>query len=498
MVDVPDLVNYIDGAWTQGTEDSEIVVISPSTEEPIAKGPGASEHDAVRAIEAARRAFDEGPWPRMSPAERSTILSRFVDRLLDRDSQLLDLAVHEVGTPIAMADATQVQPTRTVARYYAERAANFSLVEALPPVAGAIGVGQGAVAKEPMGVVAAFSPFNVPAAVNTWTAVPAMATGNTVILKPSPYTPLSALVLAHAADEAGIPPGVLNVVVGTNSVGEQLTTHPGVDAVSFTGSDVVGRKVMAQASNTLKKVVLELGGKSPNVIFADVDLDDPSLLMSTVFGFTGYCGQGCSLTTRILVERPALEALVDRLINTLGSMKVGQADDPEVAMGPLIRESQRDRVEHYINVGRQEGAKIVFGGGRPEIQRGFYLEPTLFAGVDNSMTIAQDEIFGPVGVVIPFDDAAHAVRLANDSRYGLAASVWSKDPQRAFEVGRAIRAGFLAINGGNGLSMGPLPGAPFGGYKHSGVGRSLGDAAFDEFVEQKTMHWPALAMHSGS
>jgi aldehyde dehydrogenase (NAD+) len=496
MVHTTQVINYIDGSWAEGGEASDIIVINPATEDVIAAGKGASEADAIRAIEAARRAFDEGPWPRMSPAERSGMLARFVDCLVDLEPQLLDLAVREVGTPISLADFLHVKPTTTVARYYATRAANLSYFTALPPTAGATGVGQGAVAKEPMGVVAAITPFNVPAPLSAWTAVPAMATGNSVILKPSPYTPLSALLLAQAADEAGLPPGVLNVVVGTKGVGEQLTTHPGVDAISFTGSDVIGRQVMAQASSTVKKVVLELGGKSANVIFADVDLDDPSVLMAAAFGFTASNGQGCALTTRILVERPAFGPLVDRLTATLGSMKVGQPHDPAVAIGPLIRESQRQRVEHYIDVGQNEGAKIVFGGGRPDIPRGFYLEPTLFTDVDNSMTIAQDEIFGPVGVVIPFDDTAHAIRLANDSRYGLAASVWSNDTSRAFEVGKSIRAGFVTINGGDGTGMGPLPRAPFGGYKHSGVGRCLGEAAFDEFVELKTMHWPALAMKS--
>jgi aldehyde dehydrogenase (NAD+) len=345
------------------------------------------------------------------------------------------------------------------------------------------------VRKEPIGVVAAITPFNTPMMLNSWKIGPALALGNVVVLKPSPYTPFSALIMARCAAEAGIPDGVLNVVTGDQAAGERLTTHPLVGMVSFTGSEVTGRRVAGQAADSVKRVVLELGGKSANIIFGDVDLDDPRVVGSVVAGFTIHAGQVCALNTRILVEDSISEELVKRIVDRLGAMKVGDPADPDVSMGPLIRETQRERVENYIKLGVAEGATLVAVGGRPpDLSRGYFVEPTLFSDVRNDMQIAQDEIFGPVGVVIPFQGTDEAIKLANASRYGLAGAVWSADTRRAFVVAQSLRTGTVDINGGSGRSViGPTP---FGGYKHSGIGREHGEVGATEYLEYKTMTYP--------
>jgi aldehyde dehydrogenase (NAD+) len=317
--------------------------------------------------------------------------------------------------------------------------------------------------------------------------VPALAVGNSVVLKPSPYTPLEALVLGEIADAAELPPGVLNVVTGGVPESERLTTHPEVDMVSFTGSDVVGKQIMKQAADGLKKVLLELGGKSPNIVFAGSDVR--RFAAAAAYAFTIHAGQGCALPTRILAERSVYDEVVEGLEAALAKVEVGDPAEPTVTMGPLIREAQRERVERYVANGTAEGARLACGGGRPaHLPRGFFVEPTLFADVDNSMRVAQEEIFGPVGVVIPFDGEDEAVAIANDTRYGLAASIWHPQPTRAYELAKQVRAGTVTINGGGG---GPSPWGPFGGYKQSGIGREFGDYGMLEFTQLKTVSWSA-------
>jgi aldehyde dehydrogenase (NAD+) len=335
--------------------------------------------------------------------------------------------------------------------------------------------------------VAAITPFNFPLYLNLAKVAPALATGNTVVLKPSPYTPLEAFVLGEIADAVELPPGVLNIVTGDAPVSEHLTTHPGVDMVSFTGSDVVGKKIMSQAAEGLKKVLLELGGKSPNIVFPGAPLD--KFVASAATGFTIHAGQGCALPTRILADRGVYDEVVERLTTFLGRIKVGDPTDPKVMMGPLIREAQRERVERYVAAGTSEGARVACGGGRPaDTSRGFFFEPTLLADARNSMTVAQDEIFGPVAVAIPFDGEEEAVTIANETRYGLAASLWHPDPARAYELARLVRAGTVSINGGGG---GTNPWGPFGGYKQSGIGREYGDYGLLEYTQLKTVSWSA-------
>jgi aldehyde dehydrogenase (NAD+) len=298
---------------------------------------------------------------------------------------------------------------------------------------------------------------------------------------------MEAFVLGEIADEAGLPPGVLNVVTGDAAASEHLTTHPGVDMVSFTGSDIVGKRIARQTADGLKKTLLELGGKSPNIVFDGTDV--AKFAMGAAFTFTIHAGQGCALPTRILAERGIYDEVVDALSGALGRIRVGDPTDPKTGMGPLIREVQRERVERYVASGNEEGARLAFGGGRPDgLDRGYFVEPTLFADVDSSMTVAQEEIFGPVGVVIPFEGEEEAIAIANGTKYGLAASLWHPDPTRAYELARRIRAGTVTMNGGGG---GPSPWAPFGGYKQSGIGREYGDYGMLEYAELKSVAWSA-------
>ncbi len=478
---------YIDGKWTEASSDDELAVINPATEEVFGQVPQASTEDIDRAVNAARRAFDEGPWPRMSPRERSDVLLRFTQAVADRRAELVDLIIAEAGSARPIAEALQFDTPLRYTFWFAERAASFPYLDPLPPQAGPRGLGQGVILKEPVGVVAAITPFNFPLYLNLVKVAPALATGNTVVLKPSPLTPLEAFVLGDIADAVDLPPGVLNIVTGDVSASEHLTTHPAVDMVSFTGSDVVGKKIMGQAAEGLKKILLELGGKSPNIVFAGADLK--KFVASAATGFTIHAGQGCALPTRILADRAVYDELVDNLTGFLGRIKVGDPSDPTVTMGPLIREAQRERVERYVAAGTAEGARLACGGARPaSISRGFFFEPTLLADVDNSMTVAQDEIFGPVAVAIPFDGEQEAIAIANDTRYGLAASLWHPDAARAYELAKQLRAGTVTINGGGG---GPNLWGPFGGYKHSGIGREFGDYGLLEYTQLKTVAWSA-------
>jgi aldehyde dehydrogenase (NAD+) len=476
---------YIDGTWVGSTGAETLEVINPATEELIGTVPQATPADVHRAVAAARQAFDAGPWPRMTPAERAAILANMAAELDRRRPELIELNIAEAGSTRALAEFLQiVTPIEHLADLAARVMPRFDFEAPMLPVVGR-GIGQGVVLREPYGVAALVTAFNFPFYLNLFKTGPALAAGCTVVLKCSPYTPLEALVLGEAAEVAGLPPGVLNIVTGDIDAGEALTRHPDVDIVSFTGSDVVGRKVYGQGAETLKKVVLELGGKSANIILDDVDLD--KVLESVLGGFITHAGQGCALFTRILVHHSLHDEVVARVKAVLDFITVGDPSDPSVMMGPLIREVQRERVEALIRKGLDEGAQLAHGGGRPaHLDRGFFLEPTLFVAVDNAMTIARKELFGPVGVVIPFRDEQEAIDIANDSDYGLAAGVWSGDPARALRVARQLRTGMVVLNGGGG---GLNPCGPFGGYKQSGIGRENGEFGLGEFLQHKAIHW---------
>ncbi len=478
---------FIDGTWVEPSGVATVAVVNPATEAVIAEVPEGSVADIDRAVGAARRAFDEGPWPWATPRERSDLLVRFVQAIVDRRDELVDLVIAESGAARPIAQALQFDTPIKYAMWFAERAATFDYVEPLLPQPGPRGLGQGAILKEPFGVVAAITPFNFPLYLDLVKVVPALAVGCTVVLKPSPLTPLEALVLGEIAETVGLPPGVLNVVTGDVAASERLTTHPGVDMVSFTGSDAVGKQIMSQAAQGLKKVLLELGGKSPNIVFEGSNLD--KFAPGAAAAFTIHAGQGCALPTRILAQRSIYDEVVERMTAALGRITVGDPTDARTGMGPLIRSAQRERVERYVAAGIDAGARVACGGSRPAaLDRGYFFEPTLFADVDNSMSIAQDEIFGPVGVVIPFDDEDDAIRIANDTRYGLASGLWHPDPVRAYELARRIRAGTVSINGGGG---GPHLWGPFGGYKQSGIGREFGDYGLAEYTQLKTVSWSA-------
>jgi acyl-CoA reductase-like NAD-dependent aldehyde dehydrogenase len=483
---------YIDGTWQDSEGDAVLTVLNPATEEVIGTVPDGTAGDVDRAVRAARRAFDEGPWPTMSPRERAAVMLRMADVMDRRADELKELAVREAGSTRGLADTIQVTIPLMHFRDMAERVlVSYPFERAMLPTAGPSLAGptlaQGVIEREPYGVAALISAYNFPLFLNILKLAPALAAGCTVVLKPAPTTPLEAFVFGEVADEAGLPPGVLNIVTGDIAAGQALTTHPGVDIVSFTGSDAVGRLVYTQAAPSLKKVVLELGGKSANIITADVDLE--RVVPSVITGMTSHAGQGCSLLTRTLVHRSRLDELVSLVKAALDEIKVGDPADPSVTMGPLISAAQRGKVEGLIRTGQQEGAQIAFGGGRPAgLDRGFFVEPTLFVDVDNSMTIAQKEFFGPVGVVIGFDDDAEAIRLANDSEFGLGGGVWARDPVRAFEIAKRIRAGMVYVNGGG---AGSSPHTAFGGYKASGLGLERGEYGLDEFLLSKSIIWSA-------
>lgn len=478
---------YIDGAWVESESETTIEVVNPATEEVIGVAPQATVGEVARAIDAARRAFDEGPWPTMTPHERAQVLLRMAEVMDKRRAELVDLNIAEAGSTRALAEFLQVGVPIAHLRDMAERILpSFQFQRGVLPTIGQ-GIGQGVVVREPAGVAALISAYNFPLFLNMMKLAPALAAGCTVVLKPAPTTPLEAFVLGEIAEEAGLPPGVLNIVTGDVDAGRELTTNPKVDLVSFTGSDTVGRLVYEQAAPSLKKVVLELGGKSASIVCEDADL--AKVTESVVGNMITHAGQGCSLLTRTLVHRSRYDELVGAVTGALAHIKVGDPAGADTMMGPLISEAQRSKVEALIASGVEQGAKIAFGGGRPAgLEKGFFVEPTLFVDVDNSMEVAQKEFFGPVGVIIPFDDDDHAVRLANDSDFGLAGSVFSADPVRAFGIAKRIRAGLVGINGGGG---GVTPHVPFGGYKQSGLGREWGEAGLEEYLQTKAITWSA-------
>jgi len=483
---------FIDGQWVDASGDETVSVLNPATEAEIGVVPQASTDDAVKAIAAARTAFDEGPWPRMSARERAAIMARMADILYRRWDELIALNVAEAGSTQALAQFLQVGAGLESFRDYAERVLPaFQFERPMMPYIGAggtMGIGQGVTHREAIGVASLITPFNFPLFLNLFKLGPALAAGCTTILKPSPDTPLEALILGEVAQEAGLPDGVLNIITGDIDASTELTRNPMVDMVSFTGSDAVGRKVYSQASETLKKVVLELGGKSANIIYEDADLD--KVVADVVGGFIVHCGQGCSLLTRTLVHESIHDEVVAGVKAALDYVKVGDPADPETTMGPLISAAQRQRVEALVRTGQDEGAQIAYGGGRPSGRdAGYFFEPTLFVGVDNSMTIARREVFGPVGVVIPFSDDDEAVRLANDSDFGLGGGVWSADPVRAYNTAKRMRTGMVVVNGGGGGGLSPY--SPFGGYKQSGLGREWGEAGLEEFLQHKSITWGA-------
>jgi acyl-CoA reductase-like NAD-dependent aldehyde dehydrogenase len=370
----------------------------------------------------------------------------------------------------------------------ASRPAISSLpVELTPNAQGKTTLGTGVVSREPVGVVAAISPYNFPFFLNIGKVIPALAVGCTVVLKPSPYTPFEALILGEIADEVGLPKGVLNIVTGDLEAGKLLTSDPRVDLVHFTGSDKVGSMIQAQSAPTLKRIVMELGGKSALIVRSDADIAKAAGF--GLMNFTSHCGQGCALTTRHIVHNSVRPQFVEAMKAMLAQMKIGNPADPSVTYGPLIREVARKRTEDYVRIAKDQGATLVHGGKRPDgLDKGFYFEPTLFDNVSNDSRIAQEEVFGPIGVVIGYDDDDEAIAMANASEFGLAGAVFSADAGAAYRMALRIRTGGVAINGGAGTMMSD---APFGGIKRSGYGREYGEDGLNEFTYQKVISFHA-------
>lgn len=461
--------------------------VDPATEEVLGSTADASGEDMDRAIAAARRAFDETSWS-TDHAFRRRCLEQLQQAMEAHKEELRAVVVGEAGSPLAMTYAVQVEEPIADLTYWADMAGSYSYERWLPEREVFGQRHRRLVAREAVGVVGAITPWNYPLYLNVAKVGPALAAGNTVVLKPAPDTPWSATLLGRIAlEETDLPPGVLNVVTSSDHlVGEVLTGDPRVDMVTFTGSTATGRRIMANASATVKKVFLELGGKSANVVLDDADM--ASAIPMSAIGVCTHAGQGCAITTRLLLPRSRYEEGVELAAAGMGNVAVGDPWDPSVLQGPQVSARQKERVLGYIEKGRSEGARLVTGGGVPSgLDRGFYLEPTLFADVDPKATIAQEEIFGPVLVVIPFEDDEDAVRIANDSAYGLSGAVTSASEERALAVARRIRTGTISVNGG----MWFAPDVPFGGYRQSGVGRENGVEGFEEYLEVKAMAFPA-------
>ncbi len=463
---------YINGEWVKPMGEGSIDVINSTTEEVMGRIPECTAEDVNAAVAAARAAFDS--WSTTLAAERAAIIGRIAEGLKNRNSELANIIASEVGMPLPLATAVQAGMPAMVMGSFAKLLGDYQFEEQ---------VGNSLIVKEAVGVVGAITPWNYPLHQVVAKVAPALAAGCTVVLKPSEVAPLTAFILAEVAHEAGLPAGVFNLVTGYGPVvGEAIVSHPEVDMVSFTGSTRAGKRVSELASQTVKKVALELGGKSASIILDDADFK--KAVSSSVGNCYFNSGQTCSAHTRLLVPKDRHDEAVEIAKATAAAFTVGDPRIGEAKLGPLVSKTQQERVRSYIEKGIEEGATLVAGGAQqPEgFEKGYFVKPTVFANVRNDMTIAREEIFGPVLSIIAYEDEEDAVRIANDTIYGLAGGVWSGDEERAKRVARRIRAGQVDINGGK---FNPL--APFGGYKQSGIGREMGKHGFEEFLQTKSL-----------
>ena len=472
---------FIDGAWVDAVEGEVFETHDPATGHVLATVPAADGADVDRAVRAARRAFDEGAWgSAVSERERATVLFRMASLVRDRRDELAELEVRDCGKPIADARA-DIDEVAFMFEYYAGWATKIS--GDIPPVGpGALSL----VVKEPVGVCGLIVPWNYPMLMAAQKVAPALAAGCTVVLKPAEQTPLTALELARIGADAGLPPGVLNVVTGFGpDAGAPLLVHPGVDKISFTGSKEVGKLVMRTCADQLKRVTLELGGKSPNIVFADAAL--AHAVPGTCNGIFGNQGEVCSAGSRVFVEASIYDEALLAMTEHAAGIRLGSGLDPATTMGPLVSEEQRDRVTGYVGIGRDEGATVAYEGRRPDdpaLAGGYFVPPVIFEARSNDLRIAREEIFGPVMTVLPFRDVDEVVRLANDTEYGLAAAIWTRDITTALTTARALRAGVVWINDSQPAPTESL----WGGYKQSGIGRELGPYALDAYLETKQIY----------
>ena len=463
--------HYYGGDWQTPSTADTIDVISSATEEVIGRVPRGSADDVDRAVKAARAGFEH--WSQASAEQRAVWLEKLSAAMKARVPQVAEAITHEVGTAIGFAQKVQAEFPITNIALNAKFIREYALEEEL---------GNSLIVKEPIGVVGCITPWNYPLHQIVAKVAPALAAGCTIVLKPAELAPLSALMLADAAHEIGLPPGVLNVVCGSGRVvGEAIVGHPDVDMVSFTGSLAAGRRVASLAGDGIKRVTLELGGKSAFVVLDDAPFE--KAIAAGVNNCMQNSGQTCSAWTRMLIPRSRQADVIDLAKAQIAKLTLGDPFDPKTRLGPLASANQRDTVLGFIDTGKKEGAELIAGGGRPaSLSKGFYVEPTIFANVDNRMEIAQEEIFGPVLSIIAYDSEEEAVRIANDSIYGLAGGVWGGSAERALEVARRMRTGQVDINGGRFNHL-----APFGGFKKSGLGRELGPHALDEFFQLKAI-----------
>ena len=467
---------YIDGRWQKPSSHDQLHLISPLTEEAIVSLPCGNANDMAAAIDAARRAFDSGPWPRLTPAERAEYLARMALELRKRQTLLQRVWTAQVGAPVWFTESITVFAA-VYFEYYAGLADRFRFEEERD-----VASGHAKVIREPVGVAALILPWNAPLVLLAQKLAAALLAGCTTVAKPSPETPLDALLLAECADAAGLPPGVFNVVPADRAVGDWLIRQPEIDKVSFTGSTAAGRHIAATCAERLARVSLELGGKSATIICDDADL---AAWLKSVAPFTmPFSGQICFSQTRILVSEKRHDEVLDAYVTATNAMNVGDPWDPTTFIGPLSMARQRDRVESYIDGAKRQGGRLVTGGGRvPGLERGYFIQPTVFDRITGDMTIAREEVFGPVVSVMTFAEEEDAIRIANDTEYGLSGSVFSADTERADGIARRIRSGNISING---LQIDPS--APFGGYKQSGIGREGGPEGLEPFLESKTIY----------
>jgi aldehyde dehydrogenase (NAD+) len=492
--DLPRHGLYIGGRWTDAEGGSVTTVNEPAHGRPMALMARGSAADVDRAVQAAREAFDRGPWPHTPGRERARILAAIADLLEAHTAEFAEVESRNLGAPLRKTTFVDVPWAVEHLRVFAELA-SASPYEPLPWM-DVPSVSWNFVWREPVGVCGLITPWNYPLLMAIWKLAPALAAGNTVVLKPASYTPLTALMLARLIDDSGLlPRGVLNIVTGSGAeAGEALARHPGVDKVSFTGSTETGKQIMRIASETIKRVTLELGGKSPSLVMPDADLELAT--DGVLFGVFFNGGQSCEAGTRCLVPERLHDEFLERLVERARSLRLGDPLDLETDQGPLVSEGQCRSVEEYIALGRAEGALLATGGRRvtlPGFERAPFVEPTIFARVANDTRLAQEEIFGPVLAVIPYRDVSEAIQLANASRYGLGAAVWSRDIQGAIEVAKRIRSGTVWINDHHIIQ----PRAPFGGYKQSGIGREHGLHGLLAYTETKHIHVDLMQKRAG-